>query len=104
MASINSMVSQAKRRHFQSTGLLLKRKRLEQGLTQADVSSSLGYSTAQFISNWERGISFPPLSALPVLCRLYGIPRDTMIDLVLKTLAAAQAEYIHDLKKVLKSR
>ena len=38
----------------------LKQKRVAAGLSQRDVSDELGYSTPQFISNWERGISCPP--------------------------------------------
>ena len=50
---------------------LLKQKRIRAGLSQRDVSDALGYSTPQFISNWERGISTPPMDAIPKLAEIY---------------------------------
>lgn len=47
-------------------------------LTQSDVARALNYSTAQFISNWERGISLPPIVTLPALAEIYGISRKKM--------------------------
>ena len=53
-------------------GEILKTLREKAGLTQRDVSDTLGYSTPQFISNNERGISAPPLRDIPKLARLYN--------------------------------
>lgn len=61
----------------------LKNRRKELGLSQADVSKELGYSSPQFVSNWERGLVSPPLSSLPKLMVLLKIPRETLIELVL---------------------
>lgn len=61
----------------------LKNRRKELGLSQADVSRKLGYSSPQFVSNWERGLVSPPLSSLPKLMVLLQIPRETLIELVL---------------------
>lgn len=36
---------------------LLKEKRLAAHISQKTVAEKLGYTTAQFISNWERGVS-----------------------------------------------
>jgi len=47
--------------------------RQKRGLTQGEVASALGYSTAQFVSNWERGQSSPPLDTLPKLAEIYSI-------------------------------
>src|SRR5438132_1707241 len=52
----------------------LKEKRVMAGLTQWDVASALKYTTAQFVSNWERGVSLPPLETLPKLAELFGVP------------------------------
>ena len=65
-------------------GAFLREKRLAKGLSQASVSSQLGYSSPQFISNWERGVSAPPLKALGVLVRLYGLTRDELIDVIVQ--------------------
>jgi len=51
----------------------LKESRLNSGLSQGKVAKELGYTSAQFISNWERGLSEPPLKTLRQLTELYGI-------------------------------
>lgn len=62
----------------------LKRSREGVGLTQAEVAQSLGYSTAQFVSNWERGLSHPPMKSLKVLANLYKIPSDQLFEAILE--------------------
>lgn len=54
-------------------GIYLKVKRVEAELSQNEVAKVLGYKSAQFISNWERGISAPPVKVLPVLCKMYKV-------------------------------
>lgn len=54
----------------------LRAARRKAGLTQAQVSESIGYrSGGNFVSNWERAIALPPLDAAPLLCRILGIDR-----------------------------
>lgn len=60
------------------------------GLTQMEVAIALGYSTAQFVSNWERGKSGVPVSVLGRLISLYKLDKNRIIDLVL----AAESEYL----------
>lgn len=43
-------------------------------LTQGDVAKEFGYSTSQFVSNWERGLSRPPKIIVTRLAKLYNIP------------------------------
>lgn len=74
----------------------LKNKRTLSGLSQKDVATELGYSTSQFISNWERGISQPPLAILRRLAQLYKINAEEMFSVLLQT-TVAQVE--RDLKK-----
>lgn len=50
---------------------LLKNARVKAGLSQKEVSAVLGYKSSQFVSNWERGLSSPPIGTLRRLCRLY---------------------------------
>ena len=55
----------------------LRRWREEAGLTQKDVARSLGHAEGtggQFVSNWERGISIPPIDDFGKLARLYRVP------------------------------
>jgi transcriptional regulator with XRE-family HTH domain len=63
-------------------GRFLKEARIEAGLTQGHVAKSLAYSTAQFVSNWERGLALPPLDVLPRLAKLLSIPPREMIETV----------------------
>ncbi len=63
-------------------GQFIKKKREDAGLTQRDVASHLKYTTAQFVSNWERGISMPPLDALPRLSKLLAVSAKDFIKVV----------------------
>lgn len=62
----------------------LKSKRLESGLSQADVSRELGYSSPQFISNWERGLVTPPLNTLAKLVEIYELNRESVVKLLVQ--------------------
>ena len=53
-------------------GKIFKTLRENAGLTQCEVSSKMGYTTIQFVSNWERGLSAPPIKDLPKLAKLYN--------------------------------
>ena len=76
--------------------LFLKEKRSLSGLSQKDVAIKLGYSTSQFISNWERGISQPPIHTLRTLAQMYGVGAEQMFNVLLEnTMVQVQA----DLKK-----
>lgn len=55
----------------QEIGLELKKLRIKAGLKQKEVALKLGYSTPQFISNWERGISSPPVKSIKQLACIY---------------------------------
>jgi transcriptional regulator with XRE-family HTH domain len=74
----------------------LKEKRTQSGLSQKDVATKLGYSTSQFISNWERGVSQPPINTLRTLANMYKIGAEQMFNVLLEeTMLQVQA----DLKK-----
>ena len=68
----------------QSLGNYLKNKRNETGLTQSEVATKLGYSSPQFISNFERGLCSPPLNNLKTLVKLYKIPVEEIMTLILE--------------------
>lgn len=58
----------------------LKNSRVKSGLTQSDVAGKLGYSSPQFISNWERGIAAPPVPTLRRLADLYKVSSENMLN------------------------
>lgn len=60
-------------------GKELRMYRLKLKLTQQALAKKLGY-TPQFITNWERGISNPPIKAIPKLCRTLKIKKERMIS------------------------
>ena len=63
----------------------LKSARIRAKLSQRDVSNKLGYTTAQFISNWERGISTPPIKDLKTLCRMYKVDFESTVNMLIST-------------------
>jgi transcriptional regulator with XRE-family HTH domain len=59
----------------------LKKSRENTGLSQTFVSSKLGYSSPQFVSNWERGLSHPPLKSLKKIAKLYKLRDKELFDI-----------------------
>lgn len=71
----------------------LKEKRTQAGLSQKDVATQLGYSTSQFISNWERGVSQPPINTLRALATMYKIAAEQMFNVLLEeTMVQVEAD------------
>src|SRR4051812_29508767 len=64
-------------------GSFLKDVREDARMTQADVSHRLGYTSPQFISNIERGISVAPLKTLARMVSLYKASPDTVVRIIL---------------------
>lgn len=56
----------------------LKEIREEKGFTQSEVASHLGVSR-QAISQWERGIAYPDIDNLVLLCHLYQVSLDDLV-------------------------
>ncbi len=71
-------------RLHQTLGEYLKEKRMESGFTQSEVADKLGYSSPQFVSNFERGLCSPPVSNLKTLVKLYKISTDEVVRLIIK--------------------
>lgn len=54
-------------------GQIIKAAREAKGYTQAEVSKKLGFTTPQFVSNWERNIAKAPPSAFKKLGKMLGL-------------------------------
>ncbi len=67
-------------------GKFLQNKRKQAELTQKQVSLHMGYTTAQFVSNWERGLIQPPMETLAELCDLYNINSDEVLGFLVADL------------------
>lgn len=78
----------------------LQDKRLSAGLTQAEVAAELGYSSSQFISNWERGLSAPPISVIAKLSSLYGVSEESLFEYIVQNaLVRVESGMRDDFKK-----
>lgn len=70
----------------------LKQIRRDSGLSQKEVATTLGYKSSQFVSNWERGLSSPPLGTLRKLAGLYRVGEEDLFirirDIALRELEA----------------
>jgi transcriptional regulator with XRE-family HTH domain len=66
-------------------GTFLKDVREQSAMTQADVSSRLGYTSPQFISNIERGISVVPLKTLSRMVSLYKVNPESVVKIILES-------------------
>lgn len=74
----------------------LKKSREVAGLSQTFVSGKLGYSSPQFVSNWERGLSHPPLKSLKKIAKLYKVRDKELFDVFVNSY---MAEVEKDLRK-----
>lgn len=66
----------------------LRSCRLKSGISQGRVADALGYSSPQFVSNWERGTSVPPITAIPVLAKTIKVSPDKFIALYVESTKA----------------
>jgi transcriptional regulator with XRE-family HTH domain len=66
-------------------GQFLKETREDANFTQADVSQKLGYTSPQFISNIERGISVAPLKTLARMVQLYKASPESVVKIILES-------------------
>lgn len=68
---------------FHHLGAYLREKRIDSGLTQAELASSLGDVHSQFVSNWERGLCAPPGHSLHKLIDILKLNREKLVDVML---------------------
>jgi len=89
-------------RNYKKLGEYLYQKRMEANLTQREVSEALDYSSAQFISNFERGIAAPPLKKLKKLCAIYHFQPAEIVDLLLEAEREVMLANLRPSKRALK--
>lgn len=61
----------------------LLKKREDVGLTQKELAKKLGMSSAQLISNWERGVCDPPIKKLHSLSVILKTDFDALVSSVM---------------------
>ncbi|RYZ86604.1 MAG: XRE family transcriptional regulator [Proteobacteria bacterium] len=74
----------AVRRDYEPFGIILAEARTKLKLSQSVVAMHLGYSSAQFISNFERVLVLPPTRKLKILLALYKLDKDIVLDELFK--------------------
>ena len=72
----------------------LKKYRITKGLTQEEVAAFLGI-TAQSVSKWERGESYPDITFLPALANIF----ETSVDLLIGMDAVRAEETRYNIHK-----
>ena len=63
--------------------VVLKKARINLSMTQRQLADLMGYKSAQFISNIERGISQPPIKEISRMCEFLEIDPIEILDLLL---------------------
>lgn len=86
-------------------GEFLKQKRENASLSQGDVAKKLKYTSPQFISNWERGVSSPPIKVLKQISTLYKVNSDEVFNLILEhSLTQLKASMMRDYSVLVKRK
>lgn len=57
--------------------LSIRAARVNIGLSQKEAAVRIGVSN-KTLGNWEKGITFPPVDKIPVICELYGVSYDNL--------------------------
>lgn len=86
-------------------GEFLKLKREQAKLSQGHVAKKLRYTSPQFISNWERGVSSPPIKILRMLSDMYSVSTDDLFDLVLQhSIEQLKASLTHEYNTIVRRK
>lgn len=64
---------------IKATGQRIKQLRVEQGLRVEDISSYMGFESAQAVYKWQSGKSLPTVDNLFALSRLFGVSIDEIL-------------------------
>lgn len=63
----------------QTLGQLIAALRKEKGMTQAELAGQMGV-TDKAVSKWERDLSCPDVSSLPLLAEVLGVSLDELMQ------------------------
>ena len=64
----------------------IKEARKKKGLSQQKLAKTLGYSSGQFVSNWERGLSYPPVDRLAKMALIFNFNEEELLEQYLEEL------------------
>ena len=54
--------------------------RKKSGMSQWDLATSLGYTSPQMVSNWERDLCSPPIEAVRKMTKLFRLSKDEVLN------------------------
>lgn len=74
----------SKHKNKEKLSVFLKKRRNAVGLNQRELAEKLGYTSPQFISNWERGLARPPVFKLRDLAKLLNSSPDDLFQMLLE--------------------
>ena len=77
-------MSKSRGKKNESLSTFMKNAREAAGLSQQEVGRKLGFGSSQFISNWERGISGPPIKALIRLKSIYKLDVNKLVEILVE--------------------
>ena len=90
---------------IKNLGIFLKDKRIAANFSQAEVAKKLGHKTPQFISNWERGLSYPPVKDIKTLAVYFKISPDELFEKILECrIAEVREEFKKELQNLKKKK
>lgn len=97
----NTIDSPNKKVMFQVIGEYLKKQRERAGVTQQAVADKAGLTTAQYVSNIERGISPPSVDLLRILIPMYGMDKEQLAFFMSK---AHHDFYLREFKDLIETK
>lgn len=65
---------------MRKVGAILREMRREAGLSQGQVSKKLGFTSPQFVSNWERSLVSIPSRHVLKIAKLYKVNPSKLIN------------------------
>ena len=66
----------------QTLGQWLLNERCVSGHTQKELASICGFKTPQFVSNWERGISYPSFESIKPLAKAFRMKKEKLVEMI----------------------
>lgn len=85
-------------------GNILTKMRKDKNITQIQIARRFGWTSAQFVSNWERGTAPIPASAIPGLASMFDVSIDTLEKIMLEAYLENMRARYGKLKKSQKGR
>ncbi len=74
--------------------LKLKSARCNLGFSQAYIAKKLGYSTAQYVSNYERGLCLPANKNIRKICKILKIEPKILYELYIEEISSSLKLYL----------